>query len=110
MAKLLLILLLAAATPLAAQTNGRQLQAFATEAEAFNRDDPFANAFRAGLYKGYLNGMLETLQNRTVCFQECRCELDKLVANHLAQHPEIIDRPVAEWLVPLLEATYPCSK
>lgn len=88
----------------------RQLQSFRQESESFNRQDPMANAFRAGHYNGYLAGILDTLQGRSVCFRECTCELDRLVERHLAEHPDAGDRPVVEWLVPLLEARYPCRK
>lgn len=96
------------ASPLAAQTDTRQLKAFRLEAEAFNRQDPFANAYRAGRYNGYLAGVLDTLQGRSVCFRECICEIDKVVGQYLADHPEIDDRPVIDWLVPLMEAKFPC--
>lgn len=107
-------LLAITALPAAAQalTPGRdsgQLQDFRAESEAFNRQDPFANAFRAGHYNGYLAGMLDALQGRSLCFRECSCELDTLVGRYLADHPAARERPVAEWLVPLLEARYPCK-
>lgn len=104
-----LLLLAFVISPLAAQTSSRQLREFGGEAEAFNRNDPFANSFRAGYYSGYLNGVLDTLQGRSVCFNECRCELDKLVAAYLLDHPEIAERPVAGWLPSLLEKHYPCK-
>lgn len=109
-AKLLALALLSlGALPAAAETGSRQLQDFRQESEAFNRQDPFANAYRAGHYNGYLAGILDALQGRTVCFLECVCEIDKAVGRHLAEHPEIQDRPAAEWLVPLLEIKYPCK-
>ena len=110
----LVVVLLALAAPAAvAQAlvpgrDGGQLQDFRAESEAFNRGDPFANAFRAGHYNGYLAGMLDALQGHRVCFRECVCELDALVGRYLADHPEARERPVAEWLVPLLEARHPC--
>ncbi len=100
----------AAAQPLTPGRDGRQLEEFRAESEAFNRQDPFANAFRAGHYNGYLAGMLDALQGRSVCFRECTCELDALVGRYLTDHPEARERPVAEWLVPLLEARYPCRR
>jgi hypothetical protein len=106
---LALWLVVPAALPAAAQVAGGQLTQFRQEAEAFNRQDPFANAYRAGHYNGYLAGVLDTLQGRSVCFRECICELDKIVERHLADHPETIDRPVIEWLVPLMEARFPCK-
>ena len=98
-----------ATMPVAAQIGSEQLQQFRQEAEAFNRQDPFANAYRAGHYNGYLAGVLDALQGRSVCFRECICELDKLVERQLADHPEMGDRPVAEWLLPLLERKFPCK-
>ena len=95
--------------PLAAQTSSSQLREFGREAEAFDRNDPFVNSFRAGYYSGYLNGVLDTLQIDGVCFNECRCELNKLVAAYLADHPELADRPVASWLPSLLKQRYPCK-
>lgn len=107
-AVLLATVLAGPAAPLAAQVGGRQLEEFRAEAEAFNRQDPLANAFRAGHYNGYLAGLVDALQGRSVCFRECPCELDKLVAAHLARHPEAAEQAAADWLVPLLEKTYPC--
>lgn len=107
---LALIALPAAAQPLTPGRDGRQLEEFRAESESFNRQDPFANAFRAGHYNGYLAGMLDALQGRSVCFRECTCELDTLVGRYLADHPAARERPVAEWLVPLLEARYPCRR
>jgi hypothetical protein len=102
-------LIFLAALPVAAQMGSEQLKQFRQEAEAFNRQDPFANAYRAGHYNGYLAGILDTLQGRSVCFRECICELDKMVEQHLADHPQINDRPVTEWLVPLMETRFPCK-
>ncbi len=99
-----------ATLPAAAQMGTQQFKEFRQEAEAFNRQDPFANAYRAGRYNGYLAGVLDTLQGRSVCFRECVCELDKLVEQHLADHPETDDRPVIAWLVPLMEARFPCKQ
>ena len=104
-----LALLGLAAAPVGAQMGTQQFREFGHEAEAFNRQDPFANAYRAGRYNGYLAGVLDTLQGRSVCFRECVCELDKLVEQHLAGHPEIQDRPVIDWLVPLMETRFPCK-
>lgn len=95
--------------PLAAGRDGRQLQDFRHESEAFNRQDPYANAFRAGHYNGYLQGIIDALQGRSICFRECACEVDRIVAQYLANHPQQLDRPVVEWLVPLLESAYPCA-
>lgn len=98
------------ALPLAAQTNGRQLREFGAEADAFNRQDPLANAYRAGYYNGYLNGIVDALeQDRSVCLNACRCDLGKLAAAYLDAHPEVINQPAPTWLVPLLRTTYPCN-
>ena len=106
---LILSMLCLAASPAAAQMATQKFDGFRQEAEAFNRQDPFANAYRAGHYNGYLAGVLDALQGRRVCFRECICELDKLVAQHLADHPEMHDRPVIDWLVPLMETRFPCK-
>jgi hypothetical protein len=98
-----------AALPVTAQMGSEQLQQFRQEAEAFNRQDPFANAYRAGRYNGYLAGVLDSLQGRSVCFRACICELDKMVEQHLASHPGSDDRPASEWLVPLMEKRFPCK-
>ena len=87
-----------------------QFKRFHQEAKAFDRKDPSANAYRAGRYNGYLAGALDTLRkNRRVCFDDCMCEIDKLVDKQLTDHPELTDRPAIEWLVPLLEKTFPCE-
>lgn len=106
---LALAVLILAAMPVSAQRDGRQLKDFRAEAEALDRQDPFANAYRAGHYSGYLAGILDALQGRSVCFSDCPCEVDKLVGQYLAEHAAADDRPVAEWLVPLLEERYPCK-
>ena len=106
----LLILSGILAVPAFAQISTGQLQAFRAEANAFNQHDPFSNAFRAGHYNGYLAGLVEALQNRSVCFKACPCELDTLVGAHLEAHPEALEQPAATWLVPLLEASYPCQR
>lgn len=95
--------------PVFAQRDTQQLRDFRNESEAFNRGDPFANAFRAGHYSGYVAGVLDTLQGRSVCFKECVCEIDKLVGRYLEDHPKLQERPAIEWLVPLLESRYPCK-
>lgn len=99
----------ACAQALVAPRDTAQLQGFRVEAEAYNRQDLLANAYRAGHYNGYLAGILDSLQGRSVCFRDCVCELDKLVGRYLSEHPDAGDRPVVEWLVPLLQATYPCG-
>jgi len=106
---LALCVLCLATLPVAAQMGSQQFKGFRQEAEAFNRQYPFANAYRAGHYNGYLAGVLDALQGRNVCFRECICELDKTVEQHLANHPEILDRPVIDWLVPLMEEKFPCK-
>lgn len=98
------------AQPALGQLSGGQLQAFRDEANAFNREDPFANLYRAGYYNGYLTGLVAALQGRSLCFKECPCEIDKLVGEYLERQPELRERPAADWLVPLLEARYPCHE
>lgn len=93
--------------PANALDTGRLID-FRSEAEAHNAQDPLANLYRAGYYNGYLAGVLDSLQGQRICFRDCVCELDKLVARHLADRPEAAARPVVEWLVPLLEERYPC--
>ena len=104
----LLALLSLAGQPATAQISSRQLDEFRAESSAFNQNDPFSNAYRAGHYNGYLAGLVDALQGRSVCFKACPCELDTLVGDHLAKHPEALEKPAAAWLVPLLEASYPC--
>lgn len=99
----------ASAQPLAPRSETAKLREFRVESEAFGRQDPFANAYRAGRYNGYWMGVLDTLQGKTVCFRECSCEIDNLIGKYLAAHPADSSTPVVEWLVPLLEATYPCQ-
>ena len=98
-----------AALPVCAETDTQKLRDFRAEAEAFNRQDPFANAYRAGHYNGYLAGIIDALQGQRICFRDCVCEVDKLVERHLADHPAQQDTPVASWLLPLLERHYPCK-
>jgi hypothetical protein len=86
----------------------QQFMEFRQESEDFNRQDPFANAYRAGYYNGYLLGVLDALQGRSVCFRECPCALNTMVGQYLTNHPGMEDRPVTEWLAPLLEEKYPC--
>ncbi len=112
---LVLATLCFAVLPVSAQTaipqlGSQQLKEFRQESEDFNRQDPFANAYRAGHYNGYLLGVLDALQGRSVCFRACPCELDNLVGQYLANHPSMEDRPVTEWLAPLLEEKYPCKQ
>jgi hypothetical protein len=109
LSRVMLMVIGLACLPAAAQVGSAQLGDFRQEAEAFNQQDPFVNEYRAGHYNGYLAGVLDALQGRSVCFRECVCELDKLVGRHLAEHPELRDRPAIEWLAPLLEARFPCK-
>lgn len=107
---LALSVLCLAAFPVAAQMDTEQFRRFRKDAESFDRKDPTANAYRAGRYNGYLAGVLDTLrESRRVCFQDCMCEIDKLVDKHLADHPELTDRPAIEWLAPLMERSFPCK-
>jgi hypothetical protein len=103
-------LTLLAALPAAAEVDGHQLKVFQQEADAFNAEKPEANRYRAGFYSGYLTGMLEALQGRSVCFKGCRCEIEDRVAQYLNDHPAALDRPAGPWLVKLLEEAYPCLK
>jgi hypothetical protein len=107
---LLLALALLVALPAAADVDGHQLKVFQQEADAFNAEKPEANRYRAGFYSGYLTGMLEALQGRSVCFNGCRCEIEAKVAEYLQSHPEAMDQPVSPWLARLLEESYPCPK
>lgn len=107
---LALSVLFLAAVPVAAQMDTAQFMKFRQEAKAFDRTDPSANAYRAGHYRGYLAGVLDTVRKSDrICFDDCMCEIDKMVDKHLAEHPELPDRPAVEWLVPLLEKTFPCK-
>jgi hypothetical protein len=106
----LLALTLPLALPVAAEVDGQQLRVFQQEFDAYNAERPEANRYRAGFYSGYLQGVLEALQGRSVCFKACRCELDDRVAQYLRDHPAELDRPAGPWLVKLLEAAYPCPK
>lgn len=90
-------------------TDTQKLRSFRAESEAFNRQDPFANAYRAGHYNGYLAGIIDALQGQRICFRDCVCEIDKLVERYLADHPAQQEAPVASWLLPLLERHYPCK-
>ncbi len=103
------VVLWLAALPARAETDTAKLRQFREEAEAFNRQDPFANAYRAGHYNGYLAGIIDALQGQRICFRDCVCEIDKLVERHLADHPAQRETPVASWLLPLLERHYPCK-
>lgn len=101
-------LLWLAPSPAGAETDSQRLRSFREESEAFNRQDPFANAYRAGHYNGYLAGIIDALQGQRICFRGCVCEIDTLVGQQLADHPELQDTPVTAWLLPLLEKRYPC--
>jgi len=85
-----------------------QFRDFRQESRAFDQQDPFAHAYRAGRYNGYWIGVLDVLQGKTVCLRVCPCEVDQRIGQYLADHPEVQDEPVVEWLVPLLEASFPC--
>ena len=98
------------ANPAGAQVDGHQLQKFRQEAEALNDGKPDANRYRAGFYGGYLAGMLDALEGRSVCFKACRCEVDDKLAGYLADNPAKRDLPASTWLVKLLEEWYPCPK
>jgi hypothetical protein len=93
-----------------AQVDGHQLHRFQQEAAALDDEQPGANLFRAGFYKGYVSGILEALEGRSVCLRVCRCEVEPRLARHLADHPERRDQPAAAWLPGLFEQWYPCPK
>lgn len=108
--RFVIIAALLTSLPAWAEVDGYQLLRFQQEADAFNEENLDANRYRAGFFGGYLSGMLDALEGRSVCFRVCRCELDDRVAGYLRDHPDELDKPVAGWLVKLLEDTYPCPK
>jgi hypothetical protein len=93
-----------------ADVDGRQLLKFAQEAEAVNAQREEANRYRAGFYYGYISGVLDALNGRSVCFSACRCELEALVDRHYAQHTEDLDKPAGPILAALFERHHPCRK
>ena len=95
---------------LRAEVDGHMLLKFQLEADAFNAEKADANRYRAGFYYGYINGVLEALNNRSVCFSDCRCELEVLISKHYKQHPEDLDKPAGPTLSSLFEKNYPCKK
>lgn len=95
---------------LRAEVDGHQLLKFQLEAEAVNTEKANANRYRAGFYNGYINGVLEALNGRNVCFSTCRCELEALISQHYKQHPEDLDKPAGPTLSSLFEKNYPCKK
>ena len=107
---LLLAIALSFALPVTAEVDGIQLDAYRQEFDALNTGQPEANRYRAGFYSGYLQGVLEALQGRSVCFKGCRCEIDDRVAQHLRDHPADRDHPAGPWLAKLLEDAYPCPR
>lgn len=102
--------LLFAMGTLHAEVDGHTLLTFQREAEALNAQQPDAHRYRAGFFYGYINGVLETLNNKSVCFSACRCELETLIDQHYRQHPEDLDQPAGPTLSRLLEHRYPCNK
>jgi len=107
---LLLALALPLAAPVAAEVDGIQLDTYRNEFDALNAGWAEANRYRAGFYSGYLQGVLDALQGRSVCFKGCRCEIDDKVAQYLRDHPADLDRPAGPWLAKLLVDAYPCPK
>jgi hypothetical protein len=99
---------LSLAQTMQARADTAQFREFRQESEAFNQQDPFAHAYRAGRYNGYWIGVLDVLQGKTVCLRVCPCEVDKRIGQYLVEHPDVADQPVVDWLVPLLETAYPC--
>ncbi len=116
------LLLLCAAETLRAETDGHTLlkfqreaetfnaQQFQRDAEALNAQQPDAHRYRAGFFYGYINGVLDSLNNRSVCFSECRCELETLINKHYRQHPKDLDKPAGPTLTKLFEQHYPCKR
>lgn len=103
-------LLLFATGAARAEMDGHTLLKFQLEAEAFNAELDAANRYRAGYYYGYLNGVLDALNKRSVCFSACRCELETLVSKHYQQHPEDRDEAAGPVLTRLFEKHYPCKQ
>ena len=93
-----------------AEVDGHTLLKYQLEAEAVNAEKADANRYRAGFYYGYINGVLDALNNKSVCFSECRCELETLIDKHYQQHPEDSDKPAGPILARLFEKHYPCKK
>ena len=104
------LLLLCAAGTLRAETDGHTLLKFQREAEALNAQQPDAHRYRAGFFYGYIDGVLDSLNNRSVCFSECRCELEILIGKHYRKHPEDLDKPAGPILTKLFEQHYPCKR
>jgi len=102
--------LLVAATSVRAEVDGHTLLRFQSEAEAFNAEKDEANRYRAGFYYGFINGVLDALNNSSVCFSACRCDLESLISKHYQQHPEDLDKPAGPTLSSLFEKNYPCKK
>lgn len=93
-----------------AEVDGHALRKFQHEAEALNARQPDAHRYRAGFFYGYINGVLDALNHKSVCFSACRCELETLIDRHYRQHPEDLDQPAAPTLTKLFEQHYPCKK
>ncbi len=110
MRSLCVLLLLCAAETLRAETDGHTLLKFQREAEALNVLQPDANRYRAGFFYGYIDGVLDSLNNRSVCFSECRCVLETLISKHYRQHPEDLDKPAGPTMTKLFEQHYPCKR
>jgi hypothetical protein len=85
-----------------------QFATFRREADAFNLQDPFANAYRAGHYNGYVAGIIDSQQGKSICFRDCPCVISQLVERHLKEIPQDANRHPTEWLTPLLQSRYPC--
>ena len=103
-----LCLLLTAST-LHAETDGHTLLKYQGEAEALNAQQPHAHRYRAGFFYGFINGVVDSLNNRSVCFSACRCELETLISKHYQQHPEDLDKPAGPTPTKLFEQHYPCK-
>lgn len=105
---LIAALFLFAAGTIHAEMDGHSLLKFQLEAEAYNADPASANRYRAGLFYGYIQGVLDALNKRSVCFTDCRCELEVVIGKHYQQHPEDLDKPAGPVLARLFERQYPC--
>lgn len=107
---LLYLLVLFASAPLHAEVDGHTLLKYQQEADAFNADKPEAHRYRAGFFYGYLNGVLDAVNNKSVCFTACRCELETLLSQHYLQYPADLNKPAGPVLARLFEQHYPCKK
>lgn len=99
-----------ASSSMAQQIDTRQFAQFLQEADSFNKDDPTANLYRAGIYKGYIFGIIDMLQAQKACSPGCTCELEKALGQHLVDHPELQGLPAIKWLPAWLESRFSCNQ